>query len=80
MGTTKMNEWQPIETAPKDGMILLFRPTAPKWGMVSEGKWDAQPHHKKPNPYWEMWLKIGSTTDSRRHDPTHWMPLPEPPE
>lgn len=73
--------WQPIETAPKDGTtILLYRPSAHPWGMVTPGKWDAQPHSKKPNPYWEMWFKIGGNYESRAWPPTHWMPLPAPPE
>jgi hypothetical protein len=71
--------WQPIETAPKDAMILLFRPTAPEWGVVSQGKWEQQSHHKRGKPYWDMWIKIGSTIESRRHVPTHWMPLPAAP-
>ena len=73
-------EWQPIETAPKDRIVLLYRPTAHDWGKVTPGKWDAQPHHKKPAPYWDMWIKIGGKYESRLWEPTHWMPLPEPPK
>lgn len=72
--------WQPIETAPKDGsLILLYRPDAYDWGKVTPGKWEAQQYSKKPQPYWDIWLKIGSTRESRAWVPTHWMPLPEPP-
>jgi hypothetical protein len=74
-----MTGWQPIETAPKDAMILLFRPTAPEWGRVAQGKWDTQKYHKRPNPYWEYWIKVGGTTESRSDAPTHWMPLPAAP-
>ena len=73
--------WMPIETAPKDGsLILLFRPAAFEWGKVAPGKWEDQKYSKKPQPYWEIWLKIGNTRDSREWNPTHWMPLPPAPE
>lgn len=75
-----MSEWQPIETAPKDGtLILLFRPTALPWGKVAPGKWNSQADHKRPSPFWDMWLRIGGTYESRAWEPTHWMPLPAPP-
>lgn len=63
-------EWQPIETAPKDGTkILSFEDDEfavvwwqlDRWG--KEGQW--------------------SVTASRGGwylSPTHWMPLPNPPE
>lgn len=75
-----MSEWQPIETAPKDRYILLFRPTAPNWQRVAEGKWDAQEHNKKPRPYWSCPWRITFNDGDRLHEPTHWMPLPSPPK
>ena len=75
-----MSEWQPIETAPKDGTtILLYRPDALPWGRVTPGKWEEQKYHKRPAPFWEIWYKIGGAYESRTWEPTHWMPLPEPP-
>ena len=72
--------WQPIETAPKDGsLVLLYRPDAYDWGKVTPGKWETQQYSKKPKPYWDIWLKIGGISESRAWVPTHWMPLPEPP-
>ena len=73
-------KWQPIETAPRDAIIILYRPNAAKWGKVAPGEWDAQQYHKSPKPYWKMWLKIGGTLESRAWPPTHWMPLPEAPK
>ena len=62
-----MSEWQPIETAPKNGtrvMVIEFNRTDPipitATCGVQHGRW-----HSIPGAYA---LK-----------PTHWMPLPAPP-
>ncbi len=58
------NEWQPIETAPKDGThILVYRPEYSN-DVIGIDFWRRK--------CW--WL---SSSDSQ---PTHWMPLPEPPK
>jgi hypothetical protein len=67
-------DWRPIETAPKDETwVLLYFPggdeTKCKTGFWSEGSVD--------------WY--GSESDSHSmtdffDQPTHWMPLPEPPK
>jgi len=75
-----MSDWQPIETAPKDIHIILFRPNAPKWQQVAEGKWDGQEHHKFPRPYWSCPWRISYIEGDRKNPPTHWMPLPKPPQ
>lgn len=67
-------DWQPIETAPKDGkMVLIGRED----GLIHVSRWvDAE------------W-RIGATINLNgveiarmqiRAEPTHWMPLPPPPE
>lgn len=68
--------WRPMETAPKNKIIMLRRPTAWEWGRVTPGKFNSDEYAKKPRPYWEMWLKIGSVTESRLWEPDGWMPLP----
>ena len=74
---TRMNDWQPIETAPKDKRILLFRPCS-KWAIVT-GKFNDDHFAAKPRPYWEHDLQhITGIKESRQFQPTHWM-LPEPP-
>ena len=81
-----MNTWNPIESAPKDKIILLYRPTAHGCEKVSIGGYVHDLHAKKPKPYWALLLKLGYATgkeremQSREWVPTHWMPLPEPPE
>lgn len=73
-----MNAWQPIETAPKDGTeILLIDKYCFNDAAVCH--WDSID---------EVWSFMDDsydgdddTYDTRIFcDPTHWMPLPEPPK
>lgn len=60
-------EWQPIETAPRDKWILVWRPAS----NVRDASWVCLP----PSPgYWTEGR--GGPLDP---PPTHWMPLPAPP-
>ncbi len=66
-----MSEWQPIETAPKDGSIVIlgcahpgFRPVAVCWAQ-DKVRWE-----------WPM----SNGRPLKHYDPTHWQPLPAPPE
>ena len=71
--------WQPIETAPKDGTQILlcqenWGPWVGWWGTHDGGRDD--------------WWFLDPSVDSRdklncwllTSGPTHWMPLPEPPK
>jgi hypothetical protein len=66
-----VDDWQPIETAPKDGTRILI---ASKEGVAS-ASWSCCIH----------WDPAGDWSDSDEyatpagHEITHWMPLPEPP-
>jgi hypothetical protein len=57
---TRHTTWQPIETAPKDGEVILAC-YAPK-NLQKTTWWTGE--------NWQMWRGI---------QPTHWMPLPQPP-
>lgn len=58
-------EWQPIETAPKDGTnILVHSPEGEQVAWWSEG--------------WNKFLTTGGG-DDLWDEPTNWMPLPLPP-
>lgn len=76
-----MSCWQPIETAPKDGtQILLFDPSG-TWDpdlasfspRVAVGAWKDFPNgHGEWRGYYSGLSAV--------EEPTHWMPLPEPPK
>jgi hypothetical protein len=65
-----MPQWQPIETAPKNGTSLIL-------GAIGE---------KAVLGFWSQrrtyWLRLGAQVGAQAEDriyPTHWMPLPDPP-
>lgn len=68
-------QWQPIETAPEMTFILIYEN-----GRYHTAKYeltDADGYFDKPMMLWgfvDGWLDVN--TDFK---PTHWMPLPEPP-
>lgn len=77
-----MGEWQPIETAPKDGSSVLL--TAFDEGEMFE-TWVMMWGHIKKNPLFPsktgMWMTPdGMITWNGSHNeggPTHWKPLSE---
>ena len=67
-----MREWQPIETAPNDDRIVMvyFGPEQSLDGYVAVGhffQYDVMP--KRLPTGWPSIIQ-----------PTHWMPLPAPPQ
>jgi hypothetical protein len=71
-----MADWQPIETAPKDGTRILLWDTdevvIAKWDDISMGGAEG----------WQ--ITVVNMLSGLKHyeaafNPTHWMPLPEPP-
>ena len=73
-------EWQPIETAPKDGTDVLA------WadGVVIVS-FRMDDNDRTGNHYGNMWLDnsyddFSCGLASVPYEPTHWMPLPEPPK
>ena len=65
-------QWQPIETAPKDGTKILGA-----WPQLRKHKWwTIQPVFFHCGDWIHGW---DEDEDLALH-PTHWMPLPEPPK
>lgn len=62
-----MTEWQPIETAPKDGTEIIVLMGAKD---IRLGWYFA------PSSTTRGWLD----QSSKKIRPTHWMPLPDPPK
>lgn len=60
-----MSEWQPIETAPKDGRVVLVFDDAFEEPIFSLHTFES------------VISDFGQFSNS--YDPTHWMPLPDPP-
>lgn len=73
-----MTNWQPIETAPKDGTtILCYFPLeglGKSWCRVVPVFFDEHIGFKG----WTFASRAASGF-SRGFEPTHWQPLPEPP-
>ena len=74
-------EWQPIETAPKDGdAVLLWSDLwAMTWGIqlgfYMDGKWYCGEGEVAEDETEDLGDDIGEVNAG----PTHWMPLPDPP-
>lgn len=63
-------EWQPIDTAPKDGTRFLAA-----WRRLIGTDWGYVVMHYRDNRLLVSW-----DHDYLNVKPTHWMPLPEPPK
>lgn len=76
---TPAPDWQPIETAPKDGTPVLtcragFLPALSHWGSYAgKDRWGTDPEtFMEEDHFMDYWLSCD-------YAPTHWMPLPPPP-
>ena len=79
-----MSEWQDIATAPKDGtFVLLHVPNGLESGAVTVGAYWKETDREKNGRFmvghWDGWLGMDADIGSSWCEPTHWMPLPEPP-
>ena len=72
-----MTDWQPIETAPKDGtsiLVTIFHDDGSYWGQDIVW-WDDWTKFWASGGYDWMKVKYDDTENI-----THWMPLPPPPK
>jgi hypothetical protein len=86
MGGT-MSDWQPIETAPRDGKsVLLFYPDQEPAERLVVGWFENFGPYEKEMGAAGMWSeggyvsKDGSIVGGTGPHPTHWLPIPEPPQ
>jgi hypothetical protein len=78
----KAGEWQPIETAPKDGTRILLGGGA--WGddwrdsapAVMVGWWEVP---RRYDAFWNTCAAEAGYSMFPYESPTHWMPLPAAP-
>jgi hypothetical protein len=78
-----MSEWQPIETAPRDGThVLLYIPYTDR-PLIVVGYQEKLPDHIADMQMEWSWkcAEAGAWAedDSYAGQPTHWMPLPDSP-
>lgn len=71
-----MSEWQPIETAPMDGFFLVHEDGAIRTMLRENGYW--LPTAIALDEYGDP--SGGPVRETGVHNPTHWMPLPDPPK
>jgi hypothetical protein len=75
--------WRPIETAPRDRRVLLSEVSYKGERYANVGVWEEEGYCTKEG--WRLAYPISDgpaydhNCDGFDLDPTHWMPLPEPP-
>jgi hypothetical protein len=68
-----VNEWQPIETAPRDGTAVLVTN-----GETQRVAWTQRPKEDGDYLVWTYYVTRAGGA-ATMVEPTHWMPLPELP-
>lgn len=70
-----MSEWQPIETAPKDGTPIIV-------GVAGLDRSSGEAHWwqgEDGRGGWQTWDGANHRRTVYATTPTHWMPMPAPP-
>lgn len=75
-----MSAWQPIETAPKDGTIILGFVPGDIYGSNDSMNWSRSGPFVLAIEFDGCWWGADQLPDAYEVNPTHWVPLPEPPE
>jgi len=73
-----MNEWQPIETAPKSGMRILILEDG-KYHQIAGWASFYSPFYRAKVAGWWTSSDPHQAHVTLPEDATHWMPLPTPP-
>jgi len=74
-----MMDWQPIESAPKDDIVLAF---CPGHGAVVVEQWYGRWADKQEicDPKRGDFLSGALSANLTRLEPTHWIAIPKPPK
>lgn len=86
-----MSQWQPIETAPikfkeSGPPMLLYCPGVTSWNRYDDaspilvGAWDGHTWYSDIGDVDQGYESTGAYFDREPLRPTHWMPLPPPPQ
>lgn len=89
-----VSEWRPIESAPRDGtVVLVYDPDGLRMDHPSLEDWPEDGIHivsaffdprrerwSTPLGITEGWPDDGPSYDLEYAEPTHWMTLPKPPQ
>lgn len=67
-------DWMLIDSAPRDGTQILTFKKGRK--MICISAYQDGTKYMRKNPGWSGW----STSYTKSTEPTHWMPIPEPPD
>ena len=69
--------WLPIETAPKDGSLIILANSHGAW--MGKCQYVYQSGYRPKNPWASMLLNNDHMAKNYNLTPTHWMPLPAAP-
>lgn len=72
-----MSEWQPIETAPKDGTHIDLWADGER---LADCFWAEGEDYGHDDCHWRQCYAEASSSFQTAYDPSHWMPLPAPPK
>ena len=73
IGSDESLPWRSIETAPRDGTLVIVWPPT-REGATSCARFHDDRFAKKPRPYWNRSDTV-FTGSSRGNPPTHWRPV-----
>ena len=73
--------WRVIDdNTPRDESILVYVPRIYGTGRQYIARWDPDKYAKRPKPRFRSSDRMYGDADSALFQPTHWRPLPAPPE
>ena len=74
----QVTEWKTIDSAPRDGTRVDL--WVPGIGRVTDAAWQKADHVPLYGWHHQAWYDPEWPEDGREWvEPTHWMPIPEPP-